>query len=240
MRPLSTFALTLCLPLAVAAAPAMADCNSGPFSGFYLGSSAGAGISHYKMKSSDPTDPVLSDRDTTFAGSSYAGYNLQCGNVVVGIEGEFGHIGSENKGTITQPGITTNFADKIDWFYTLRGRLGITISGDTLIYATAGLAGADVSHKVDVPALGFSQDDSGWQTGWTVGGGIEFLRRQNWVFRAEALYVDLGSESHTYQLATWCGAACNAKGKWEDDFWVARVGIAYKFGAEPEPYRPLK
>jgi outer membrane immunogenic protein len=115
------------------------------------------------------------------------------------------------------------------------------ISPDTLLYVTGGVAFADVSHRLSVPSVGFSQTDSDWTTGWTIGGGVEFLRHGNWLLRAEALYVDLGSDTHSYTitLPPPCGGVCTDTVKYDDAFWVARVGLSYKFGVE-ERHRPLK
>jgi outer membrane immunogenic protein len=131
----------------------------------------------------------------------------------------------------------------LDWFGTVRARLGVTVHDNWLVYATGGLAYADVSHRLVDPAppLGpapFVQTNSGSATGWTVGGGIEFLRTERWLLRAEALYVDLGSETHTYTI-TACGGGCTDTARWEDSFWVARLGLSLKLG-ERERYVPLK
>ena len=71
---------------------------------------------------------------------------------------------------------------------------------------------------------------------------FEFLHDTHWLLRTEALFVDLGSETHSYSPPALCAAApnfCTANLKWDDQFWVARVGLAYKFG-EPDRMVPLK
>jgi outer membrane immunogenic protein len=110
-----------------------------------------------------------------------------------------------------------------------------------IVYATGGLAYANLDHNLFDPAPPFnlppfSQTDGGVKAGWTVGGGIEWLRHANWSLRAEALYVDLGNQSHHYVL---CGAPCTADTDWDDSFWVARLGLNYRFGPEPQA-APLK
>src|SRR5690606_20451652 len=102
---------------------------------------------------------------------------------------------------------------EVNWFGTLRGRLGLVQNDNFLVFATAGLAYADVDHTFKDPtALGgpFSKSDSDTQFGWTVGGGIEFMRDSQWSLRADALYVDLGDESHSY-VNTACGSVCTSK-----------------------------
>jgi outer membrane immunogenic protein len=114
-----------------------------------------------------------------------------------------------------------------------------------LFFATAGLAYGDVDHRfTDTGAPGgpFSQSNSNTQFGWTAGGGLEFMRDGRWSLRADALYVDLGSENQTYTAdPTLCGGPCTARVSWDDSFWVARVGLTYHFGPrEAAPIVPLK
>ena len=73
----------------------------------------------------------------------------------------------------------------------------------------------------------FSNSDT--KTGGTVGGGTEYFFTQNWGLRAEALFVDLGSSTHTYIIATPLATGTSTS-KFEDDFWVGRIGITYAFG----------
>ena len=132
---------------------------------------------------------------------------------------------------------------KVDWFGTVRARLGVTVLNHVLVYGTGGLAYADVSHRfyAPTPPIGpspFSQKDSSNNTGWTLGGGAEILHMDRWILRSEALYVDLRDESHTYTL-TGCGGPCTSTAEWKDKFWVARLGLTYKFGVR-EPIVPLK
>jgi outer membrane immunogenic protein len=67
------------------------------------------------------------------------------------------------------------------------------------------------------------------------------LLNDRWSFRADALYVDFGSEDHSI-FGDTCG--CDARAKWDDNFWVARVGLTYLFNSVPAPvvpeYGPLK
>lgn len=226
--------------LLAAGGTAQAYCAGGPFSGFYIGGAAGAARAQLDLWSSD--DPRIEDNDTSFTISGLAGFNIQCGTFVLGLEGDIGYLGAETKGEWVGPTGPVYPKSSIDWFGTLRGKAGVTVDPTTMIYVTGGLAFADVSHKVyapDILGAPFSQDDSGTRTGWTIGAGIEFLRHNNWLLRGEALYVDLGSEDHSYTV-TACGIVCTTDTKWDDSFWVGRLGLSYKFGPEPVAYQPLK
>ena len=80
------------------------------------------------------------------------------------------------------------------------------VHDNVLLYATAGLAYARVDHTLSDDCVGCGDPinppiwarsrspTSKTKVGWTIGGGGELLHDEHWVLRAEALYVDLGSE----------------------------------------------
>jgi outer membrane immunogenic protein len=118
-----------------------------------------------------------------------------------------------------------------------------------LLYATGGLAYASVDHTLSASCIGcaqgvnfgsFTESRDKTQVGWTVGGGAELLHDSNWLLRAEALYVDLGSENESYLITPPGGGSANADTKWDDQFWIARIGVAYKFSGPDCCAAPLK
>jgi outer membrane immunogenic protein len=213
-------------------------CTGGPFDGPYIGANLGYG--HSRASQSAPpaaNEPEISGSDNAFTVGGQVGYNRQCGHVVLGVEADFNYVGFATSTSWPDPVLPVFLKDKVDWFGTVRGRVGVTVHNGALVYATGGLAYADTSHTLDTPALPFHQTDHDFKTGWTVGGGIELVHDVRWLLRAEALYVDLGSNTHTYTF-TGCGGPCTARATWDDSFWVARLGLSYKFGVrEPVPLK---
>jgi outer membrane immunogenic protein len=67
--------------------------------------------------------------------------------------------------------------------------------------------------------------------GYTVGGGFEYAAWRNVSFKAEYLYVNLGSSSITSAAPTTPGSAVSSYGThFSDlDFHVLRVGVNYHF-----------
>jgi outer membrane immunogenic protein len=203
------------------------------------------------------------DTEGGFTIGGYAGYNWQhcCHPFVFGVETDFNWLNtSPTAFDIETPVTTPPFAgtatetvslqSRMDWFGTLRVRAGYVVHDNWLLYATGGLAYAQIDHKFNDdnvnssagPGFGpFSQSNTDTKAGWTVGGGAEFLHDNHWLLRAEALFVDLGSETHSYSPPALCAATpnCTATAKWDDQFWVARLGLAYKFD-DPRPVVPLK
>ena len=96
----------------------------------------------------------------------------------------------------------TDYEAKISWFGTVRGGIGYAWDR-VMLYATGGLAYGEV--KLDgtrtvsgtfggVPfsiakAIGHSHVN----IGWTVGAGVEGALADHWTWKAEYLYMDLGS-----------------------------------------------
>lgn len=131
-----------------------------------------------------------------FAGV-HAGYNAQWDRFVLGIEGDinkawmsedfvWGMPGVPIPGVLVPPVPEIGTA-AIDWFGSLRARLGYTWDR-TLLFGTAGAAIAGVS--IDLPAVALSDSEN--FIGWTAGLGIEHAFEENWLARAEYRYYDFG------------------------------------------------
>lgn len=227
--------------LAWTTAAAADGCHSGPFNGVYIGATVGyVGIDadHHPEGMAS-----LSSDDSGVIAGGHVGYNMQCGRIVVGIEGDLSYVDLST--SAVHPADQTSFQTSLDWLGTLRGRLGVTVHDTVLLYATAGVAWGDRTHSVSDPGtisgIQFSQSDSDTATGWVVGAGVEFLRHERWVFRAEVLRIDLGDETHTYNAVSTCGAPCESRVRWDDEIWTARIGVSLKLGGhEHRHYEPLK
>ena len=98
-----------------------------------------------------------------------------------------------------------NSTKNVDWFGTVRGRVGFTLISipNLMIYGTGGFAYGQVVNNVGFSDnflnLGISGIGHGYydntKTGWTAGGGVEWSPSMfpSWSLKAEYLYVDLGS-----------------------------------------------
>ncbi|WP_051111983.1 outer membrane protein [Hyphomicrobium denitrificans] len=223
-------------------------CVGGAFSGAYLGAQIGGGSLRSSQDVSTGEGGSFSDNGAAFTIGTHSGYNVQCGRVLFGIESDFNYFQADTDSHLdyscaecsNETG-TASFKTSMNWFGTLRGRLGIVQMDNILIYATGGLAYADIEHSFSDTGPGFSRTDSNTEYGWTAGGGVEFLRNGPWSIRADALYIDLGSQDHTYTLPD-CEVSCTSRSHWDDNFWVARVGFTYHIGdlRREAPIVPLK
>lgn len=160
-------------------------------------------------------------------GGGQVGYNAQFHWLVLGLEADLqgSDLSDSTAGFTPGNAYFTQATTDIDWFSTLRGRIGYA-TGPMLLYFTGGFAFADVSHSVTATGGGstvsMSSDDI--ETGYTLGGGLEWAFTPNWSLKTEYLYVDLGD-----QTLSGSGPAGTYTSRTETDFHTARIGLNYKF-----------
>lgn len=195
------------------------------WTGFYIGANVGYGGDSFNYDVNFFGVPVanLGLTSSGFFVGGQIGYNYQfANNVVLGIETDLQWSdisGNINASVIGLPVLSAG--SSIDYFGTIRARLGYAIDR-FLPYITGGVAYGKSS--TDVTLLGvplFSDSSTNW--GWTVGAGGEFAITNNWTFKAEYLYVDLGTSDLT--VAPIAGLTINQDNK----FHTFKAGVNYKF-----------
>jgi outer membrane immunogenic protein len=154
-------------------------------------------------------------------GGFQLGYNVQAGSWVYGVETDLSvtRLQATSPTLVTSArafsGIdaaslqsTTNATASIDWFGTLRARLGFAWDR-LLIYGTGGLSYGLVRLNDGASFSGFAGDgaslvaisgagttrDSVVKGGWTAGGGIDYALTNNIILSFTYLHVDLGSDT---------------------------------------------
>ena len=217
------------------------------WAGFYAGINGGGsfGASDNLIVTNDARDATQADIGQFFHdggfGGGQIGYNwLGWSNqIVLGVEADIQGSGinsSFNRNDLNYGYAPAAFgaSQSIDYFGTVRGRLGYAI-GNTLIYATGGMAYANVNTKVNLAGAGFTNAFSSNQTetGWVVGGGIEYLFASCWSLKVEYQYIDLGNQ-------TISGVASDTytdRMPYDTNFHTVRAGINYHINSS---YVPLK
>jgi outer membrane immunogenic protein len=167
-------------------------------------------------------------------GGGQIGYNYQFSpNGVLGFEADIQGSGQRGSGQLADPffitlcaisslsgtclasntvgplAALTNYQTKIDWFGTVRGRLGILVGEQLLIYGTGGLAYGKVAISgssvvtgafaigspvaSNVVAFGDSKTNIGFAVGAGMEGRLSYLLPPNWTWKLEYLYLDLGT-----------------------------------------------
>ncbi|MGC9196107.1 MAG: outer membrane protein [Syntrophobacteraceae bacterium] len=211
------------------------------WTGLYLGAHLGAGFSSTHMNLHDlGTVRVLHPDPGGVIGGGQIGYNLQRGPFVLGLEADLSDSGMNgNANSFPPPGImggtSIRSSQNINWFGTLRPRLGYTVMPRLLLYATGGLAYGDVSYwerAVSAEPATFGPGSySGVNLGWTVGGGLEYLISKNWSAKAEYLFCNLGDQNVT-AVSQWIIiplTTTQSTAAFSTEFSVFDVGLNYRF-----------
>src|SRR5690242_7115994 len=206
---------------------------------------------------------VFSGRDSGFIGGGQVGYNWQFNSWVAGLEADIqgtslkvtdGINGARTpivSATCTPAGCTISttmtLSKEVDWLGTVRGRLGWLATPSLLVYGTGGLAYGGVKANTSIaqtyvvtlgsvaPNFGASSGVSETRTGWTAGGGFEWMLDPHWSFKAEYLYYDLGSVTSNTLLVspTTNGAGPfftnNVQTTTRFNGNIVRVGLNYQF-----------
>jgi outer membrane immunogenic protein len=213
------------LPTRKGAPPAPAYYAPPPFSwtGFYVGVNGGLGTTDLRGNTFGPAagvGPVSAFGSPTggMIGGT-VGYNYQIGQMVIGAEASLDWA-DLSKGRTFVNGSTDSL--KVDSVGNVLGRLGYAWDR-TLFYVAGGYAGGDVhASAFNDTFYGVSfPGSSGWQSGYAVGGGIEYAFTNNISAKAEYLWAPL--QDKTY----WAGTPDQETNRMSMS--IARVGLNYKF-----------
>jgi outer membrane immunogenic protein len=126
--------------------------------------------------------------------------------------------------TLISGTVATNYTTQIDWFGTVRGRIGYVWGNGEVLTPTFSLT----------QAIGHSQVNTGWVAGYGTEGR---LGNSNWTWKVEGLYMDLGTVDTTGVTSgvQCCGAgatsATGAQVTTHSHFTdsILRVALNYQF-----------
>jgi outer membrane immunogenic protein len=223
------------------------------WTGCYIGGNVGAGW--LRQNANEETlDPAfnagpgsVSLRSSGTMGGAHAGCNVEgtyglARGVVVGIEADWS--GMKLQDTQTAPNTflgglpvgvgSIAFSEDAKWLVSIRGRAGLAMAPNLLLYTTIGVAWSHseysglhtytVCPNCSAATLNFSN------FGWVAGAGIEWaVADSNWLLRIEGLYyiIDGGTTPGTL-LAT---GTTNTTWFWNNlGITETRIGLSYKFG----------
>jgi outer membrane immunogenic protein len=211
-------------------APVIAAVPLFTWTGFYVGVNAGYGW-NTNSNNNGFYNPALGTfysggggSDGGFVGGGQVGYNYQVGQFVVGVETDiqYADINSNNNG-FAYNGYAGGSNNSGNWFGTVRARGGFAFDR-ALIYATGGFAYGDIgggsSLVYNPTASYYYSGGSSTNTGWTLGGGVEYAFTNNLTAKVEGLYINLDSNNHSVY-------GNSNKG----EFGVVRAGLNYKFSS---------
>lgn len=175
------------------------------WTGFYLGGKIGYGA----VSNGTPSvDFYPYNKPDSLIGGGEAGYDYQFHpHWLVGAVADFSGAdpnktfnGSGFSAFPGQPEIAFRDEQSIDWFGTVRGRVGYVFARKFLVFGTGGFAYADVENDFSYNFLfinrpGHSSTRNTIDTGWCAGGGVAYALTDHWRLKAEYLYVDVEDPS---------------------------------------------
>lgn len=180
------------------------------------------------------------------AGGAQVAYNWQEDRLVYGGEADFSLLDIDETATAsgafpfvfagTQYSVTNSTAVK--WMSALRARLGMTIAPEILLYATGGVALAQIkvsgtysddANNGIVPGGSGSASSDKVKAGWVLGGGAQWAFDRQWSLKAEYLYTDFGSVSVDVPLTNSPAFTQTITANSEVSLHLLRVGLDYRF-----------
>lgn len=201
------------------------------WTGCYFGGNIGGAFGDASV--SGPGGEV-SATGSGFAGGGQVGCDYQfSGGFVIGLRDMLDYTSNKRSGTFPAAAFggapaVANFNNQ--WFDTLTARLGYSFQPNWLAYFQGGAAWAHTSTNVSVTIGGvpFGGQTSNTSTGWTIGGGLEWMFMPHWSAFLEGNYMDFGSTSGTlFSTGGVCAAGCPLSAKLRET--TVLVGVNYRF-----------
>jgi outer membrane immunogenic protein len=219
------------------AEPMMAPAPVATWTGCYIGGNIGGAFGRASV--SGAAGQVSAD-GSGFAGGGQIGCDYQFAGTgwVIGFRNMFDGTSNNRDGTFTVTTATgtatgtVNFHNR--WFDTLTGRLGYAVQPNWLLYFQGGAVWSNVEADITLTTPGGTGAASGsnTKTGWTIGGGAEWMFAPHWSAFLEGNYMDFGSRdavvtTPTILAPTACSAGCAFSTK--ATAATVLVGVNYRF-----------
>ena len=161
-----------------------------------------------------------------FLGGLQAGYDLQFGNLLLGVGLDLGFVSSGKDSFLK---VDEVIATQTRFLSTFTGRVGYLLSPAMLVYARGGLALARMRYtSVDERWNLVADDVDETRVGYTLGVGSEMLLANNWTIFAEFQYMRFNDDTSTFDYGEQSYPT-----RWTYDYdhtlKMATMGIRYRF-----------
>jgi opacity protein-like surface antigen len=201
--------------MAVKAPPPTVSAAPYNWSGFYVGGNFGGAWTSGNL--TIPGNNFYGGLTELIAGVQ-AGYNVQAGHFLFGVEGTFDWATFDHPTLQTRDGRTVPTLGSVSqhWIGTAAGRFGV-VEDQWLVY---GKLGAGWVHSTaEINAFGQTWNGSSTKGGWLVGGGLEYGFKPHWTVSLEYDFLS---------LANWTSATVPAVSL-NRDVQMVMAKINYKF-----------
>ena len=193
------------------------------WTGWYVGGNVGAAWGRAEFNANN--SGTASATNSGFAGGGQIGCDYQFGGgFVIGIRNMFDGTNLHSSGTFGAPVAGYTGSSNMSWFDTLTARLGYAVQPNWLLYGQGGAAWMRSNQWVINPAGVQVGQIGNNTTGWTVGGGTEYMFAPHWSAFLEYNYMNFGTSSGTFNVGS-TPVSVNVK----RDAQNVLVGINYRF-----------
>jgi outer membrane immunogenic protein len=204
------------------------------WTGCYVGIAGGGAMGTDRFTAATAANPAnlgrtignVSATNGLFGGTFGCNYQF-ARYFAIGLEDDISFNGFQGTATDLAPFITTRtHSFRGSWLDTLRGRAGFITWDNAFFYATGGAAFASFQESVAAPGgLGASVNNT--VTGWTVGGGVEFMPFRDWTFKVEYLFVQFPTVNDPFNVAPPAGTFSGANARVTEN--IIRAGVNWHF-----------
>jgi outer membrane immunogenic protein len=172
------------------------------WAGFYAGVNAGGVWAHSNITNANGyaaaiPGTVTSVNTSGFLAGGQAGYNWQASNYVFGIEADGGFMDLGGNKPLTGTGSGTRVGLKSGAYADFTGRAGVAFDR-ALCYVKGGYAVlGDASNFSTVTGSFQGLRKHNTDSGYTIGGGVEYKFAPNWSAKVEYLHFGFGNLDYT-------------------------------------------
>jgi outer membrane immunogenic protein len=198
------------------------------WSGFYVGVFGGGGYGNHNLNNASGPSSAFANFTANYSsqgglGGGEAGYNVQSGSYVVGVEADGFWSGIKGNDSFA---LGSNDETNLRWGGTLRARGGFAVDR-LLMFFTGGWAFGDLVHTNTDPVNGIDQFTN-HRNGLTAGAGIAYALTNNLIGKFEYRYYDFGA----YTRPGLPAVTANGQLPYtvNSTYSVVTLGLDYKFG----------
>ncbi|HEU4341471.1 MAG TPA: outer membrane beta-barrel protein [Candidatus Binatia bacterium] len=194
-------------------------------------------------------DDGFDDSDRSIKSESWfvgvgAGGDRQFGKIVLGgvvdvATGDISESGSFLPYPESDGAPAWDITTELEYFGTVRGRLGYLVRDDFLVYGTGGLAWGLAKSSIQ-PVYNKGEEgeyvngnasDESAHIGWTAGAGFEWKLSNNVSFTTEYLYLNLGDGDYSFSGTKGYGNGIYATDSYDPelDVHAIKAGLNYRF-----------
>jgi len=199
------------------------------WTGCYLGANLGGAWGNADVTDVN-TGATVSPNNGGFAGGGQIGCDYQMSQWVIGFRNIIDGTSISNGATISDGLFSGTVNSKLHWFDALTARGGFLVQPNVLLYVQGGAAWTSWNVTATNGAgAQVAEISGGNRTGWTVGGGVEWMFVPHWSLFLEYNFMGFGTRSNAAQVCV-AGVGCTTDTfSAKSDLQNILLGVNYRF-----------